>query len=105
VVYTQVCIWWYTLGGVYPGVYLPLCLPTTLVVYLPLCLPTTLVVYLPGVHTLLHYPGYTPYTAGPLHRRQHARPYVTLRREEALGSEKEKPVGMRGKEAPGTLRV
>ena len=85
-----VYIGWYiaSLVGYPPSVYLPICPP---------CMPT--MVYTP-VYTP-YTPGYTQYTAGPLHRHQHARSVATMHSDEALGSEREKPVGRRGREALG----
>ena len=59
----------------------------------------------PGI-CLLYHSGYTIITAGPLHRCQHARPVCMLRREEALGSKREKPwVGEeRGSQDPKSVR-
>jgi len=66
-----------------PGWYMPgILLPT-----IPWVVYTLLYASLPTL------PGYMSCTAGLLHRRQHARCVARWRREEALGSEGEYPLG------------
>jgi len=83
----------HTLGGVYTGVCLPIPRWCTYPVYMP---PYTQVVYTPGCIPLLPYPpGYTLYIPGTPRSLTYSGVDAVWRSDEALGSGKEKDVGMR----------